>query len=280
MVRDSGVILDEFLRRLSKQKTKLPHELVVLYYGTGKETLNRIKPFASKIVKIPPEQFDMGKSRDLVCKNTSGKYIVTVSVDALAVNSNWLQELISPMVSGKADIVQGEIICPNNGDPYYPNFFYWENNYGFYYSGEGKRFFKKYGPWGLSCVNMAFKKTVWKEAKFEGVSYCEDRIFQKRAFEKGYISTFSKNAAVLHAHSYKTIRKLFERIVNEGLGWKQLGENYSVIMLFKDLLRFDMHWLAIKSIFKNKLKYPSEVIFFIIRPFALYWGNHFAKSVY
>ncbi len=280
MVRDSGPILDEFLRRVSKQKTKLPHELVVLYYGEGGDTLERLKPFTSKIIKISPNKFDLGKCRDLVCKNASGKYVVTVSIDALPINNSWLQELVEPMMLNKADIVQGEQKCPKRGDPNYPNFFYWEKNYNFFYSSEGNKFVKKYGNIGLSCVNMAFKKEVWKKGGFSGVQYCEDKIFQKRAYCIGYISLFNKKAVTLHAHSYTTIKSLFNRISNEGLGWKQVGERYGISLLMKDTFRIDLHIVALKATFKNKLKYKSEILFFFIRPIALFWGNNFAKKVY
>jgi len=280
MVRDSGPILDEFLKRLSEQKTKLLRELIVLYYGEGKDTLKRLKPFSSKIIMISPDKFDLGVSRDFVCKNTSGKYVVTVSVDALPTNNFWLQELVEPMMHNKADIVQGEQKCPKQGDPNYPNFFYWERNYLFFYTSEEKRFLKQYGNMGLSCVNMAFRKKVWENGGFNGVSYCEDKIFQKRAYNSGYVNIFNKKATTLHAHSYTTISSLFNRVSNEGLGWKQVGENYNILLILKDLCRFDLHALALEALIKNKLKYPSEILFFLIRPVALYWGNHFAKSVY
>lgn len=280
MVRDSGPILDEFLKRLSKQKVKLPHELIVLYYGRGIDTLKRLQSFSSKIIQIPPKKFDFGISRDLVCKNALGKYIVTVSVDALPTNSLWLQELITPMVSGKADIVQGKQKCPKHGDPNYPNFFYWERDYKFFYTSEEKRFIKRYGNVGLSCVNLAFRKKVWKNGGFKGVSYCEDKIFQKRAYNAGYTSVFNKKAVMLHAHSYPTIRALFQRVSNEGLGWKQVGEQYGIGLFLKDIFRIDLHLLALKAVLKNKLKYKSEILFFFIRPIALYWGNHFANSIY
>lgn len=280
MVRDSGPILDEFLRRLSKQKTKIPHELVVLYYGERGDTLERLKPFASKIIRISPNKFDLGKCRDLVCKNASGKYVVTVSIDALPINNSWLQELIEPMILNKADIVQGEQKCPRHGDSNYPNFFYWERNYYFFYSSEGNKFIKKYGDIGLSCVNMAFRKKVWEKGGFSGVLYCEDKIFQKRAYDAGYKSLFNKKAAIFHAHSYITIKSLFSRVSNEGLGWKQIGEKYGIDLLIKDMLRIDLHMLALKAILKNKLRYKSEILFFFIRPISLFWGNNFAKKVY
>lgn len=282
MVRDSGPILDELLLRLAAQEINLPYELVFLYFGQGTETLKKLKNYKSKskIVQIRPEEFSFDGSRDLVCSHASGEYVVTISVDALPLNSYWLQELILPMISGKADVVQGEIKCPEDNDPNYPNFFYWENNYWQYYTSEGKQFIKKYGNLGFSCVNLAFRQKVWEKTGFKGVSYCEDKIFQKRVFELGYKSVYNEKAIMLHAHSYPTIKKLFQRIANEGLGWKEVGDNYGIVLLLKDIFRIDMHWLAIKALLRKKLKYNSEIWFFFIRPIALYWGNKYLKTAY
>ncbi len=280
MIRDSGPILEEFLKRLKKQKVELPYELVALYYGQETGTLERLKKFSAKIIQIPPRKFNLGVSRDFVCKNTSGKYIVTVSLDALPTNNYWLHELISPLIQGKADIVQGGQKCPKQSDINYPNFFYWEKDYTFFYTSEGNNFIKKYGNIGLSCVNMAFRKTAWKKGGFNGVDYCEDKIFQKRAYMAGYISVFNNKAMTLHAHSYLTVKNLFQRVSNEGLGWRQVGENYGPSLLLKDIFRIDLHLLALKALLKNKLRYNSEIFFFFIRPIAIYWGNNFAKKVY
>lgn len=85
---------------------------------------------------------------------------------------------------------------------------------------------------------------------------------------------------MLHAHSYPTVKKLFERCANEGLGWKDIGEHYGIALFLKDILRFDMHFLAVSKFMQNKLKYNSEIFFFIIRPIALYWGNNHLKKIY
>lgn len=280
MVKDSGKILDEFAKRLKIQKINLPYELVLLYYGHGEETLKRLKSYTSKIIRIQPNKFKFGKCRDLICSHASGKYIVTASLDALPTNSYWLQELINPIKSGRADVIQGEIRCPNKNDSNYLNFFYWENNYMFYYSSEGNKFIKRYGGLGLSCINLAFHKNVWEKCKFTGVSFCEDKIFQKRLFRSGFTTNYNKKASVFHAHTYTTIKPLFKRVSNEGLGWKQVGEKYNIYLFLKDIFRIDLHFLAIKSLINKKLKYRSEIFFFLIRPLALYWGNHFAKRVY
>lgn len=280
MVRDSGSILDEFLRRLKAQETPIPYELVALYYGVGDETYKKLQAFTKNIKRIHPDEFDIGKCRDLVCSLAHGNYIIAPSIDALPASKHWLKELVEPLRSGVADVVQGDIACPKKGDTNYPDFFYWERNFMFYFTSEGNNFIKKYGNIGFSCINLAFRKNVWKNGGFGGVSYCEDKIFQKRAIMANFTCTYSKKALVIHAHSYKTVNALVKRISNEGVGWKQVGENYGVGLLVKDLLRIDLHMHATRAFFRGDLKYNSEFFFITLRPVALFWGNHFAKRIY
>jgi len=286
LVRDTGAILDEFLLRLKSQVTNYSYELVVIYFGDGKKTYNKVKLCASKIKKIKKEDFNYGETRDLACRLASGKYIVSVSVDALPINKFWLQNLIEPLVLKKADVVQGVLQCPNSDDLNYLNFFYWERNYWFYFTSEGGSFlkrnsnFKSNNIFGLSCVNLAFTKEVWKETGFSGARYCEDKVFQKKAFEKGYKFIYQKNSIVLHAHSYKTIYSLFKRCSNEGLGWRDIGSNYGIYLLLKDIFRLDIQFLTLRALLKKDLKFLSEALFVLIRPIGLFWGNKFAKSVY
>lgn len=280
MVRDSGHILDEFLKKLNAQKVNVPYELVVLYYGIDEKTYKKLLAFTSNIIRIPPNKFSFGKSRDLVCSRALGKYIVTASIDGLPTNDHWLQKLIDPIKSGKVDVVQGHIQCPQKGDPNYPDFFYWEKKFMFYFSSEGADFIKKNGNMGFSCINLAFRSDVWKKIKFSGVTYCEDKIFQKRLFGSKFTCMYNKSAPLLHAHAYKTIKSVFKRCANEGHGWKEVGENYGVNLFLKDICRIDLHIQAIQALVQNKLKYNSEIFFFFLRPIALYWGNHFTKKVY
>lgn len=280
MVRDAGPILDEFLARVLKQEIDLHIDFVALYFGHRSESLNKLREADIRVFQINPSEFDYGISRDLVCAQALGEYVVTASVDALPNSNQWLKELIAPLRSDKADVVQGDIDCPEAENSNYLDFFYWENRGIFTYTKEGKHFFEKYGGQWLSCINLAFKKDVWRQTGFSGVAFCEDKIFQKRIYEAGFKIVFAKKAVVIHAHAYTTIESLFRRVANEGLGWRQVGEHYTFRAMLEDLLRFDLHWLAMNALINGKLKYASEILFFILRPIALFWGNNCRKVVY
>lgn len=286
MLRYWGPTLDEFFKRIRSQKIQYPYEIVAAYYGDDEVLCKKIKSLSTQVVRIKPGDYNCGSTRDLACKKALGKYIVTVSVDSIPLNNEWLNNMVKPLIQKDADVVQGMVQCPEKGDPSYPNYFYWEKDFGFYFTSEGKDFFKKYGnisdygTYGLAAPNLAFTKKVWEATGFSGVRYNGDNIFQKRISEHHFRAIFREDAVVLHAHSYKTIRSLFNRCSNEGLAWADIGEKYGVQYLMKDIFRFDLHLQAIKAIIKGNMKYWSEVFFIFVRPLGLFWGSNFAKKLY
>lgn len=286
MLKYWGPTLDEFFKRIKSQKLKYPYEIVAVYYGKDNTLYNKLKSLVSKVKRIKPEDYNCGCTRDLACSISSGKYIVTLSADSIPLNNTWLKNMVEPLIKNEADVVQGKIECPQKGDPSYRDFFYWERDFGFYFTREGNDFYKKYGgidkygSFGLAAPNLSFKKEVWKKTGFSGVRYNGDNIFQRRVSENKFRAIYNENAIVLHAHSYKTITSLFNRCSNEGLGWRDVGEKYSLLMMLKDIFRFDLQTKALKAYFNGDLKFMSELFFIFIRPIGLYWGNQHAKSLY
>jgi len=286
MLKYWGPTLDYFFKGIRSQKLKYPYEIVAIYYGNDDELYKKIKSLTTKVKRIDPKDYNCGSTRDLACSNSSGKYIVTVSVDSIPLNNKWLENMVEPLIKGKADVVQGGVQCPEKGNPNYPDFFYWERDFGFYFTSEGKAFFKKYGDisdygsYGLAAPNLAFTKKVWTKTGFSGVRYNGDNIFQKRISENHFKAVFKDNAVVLHAHSYKTIRSLFNRCSNEGLAWADLKYKYKLITMLKDILRIDLHLKVLMAFLNGELKYNAEIFFIFIRPIGLFWGSNFAKSLY
>jgi len=295
-----GSIVDEYFKRIKQQKTSFPIEIVAIYHGNDEESFKKLKKHADKVLRVSKNDYDFSilndlgsnitssnyiSTRDMACDLASGKYIVTMSIDALPANDQWLENIARPLIDGKADIVQGEVKCPEDGDLNYPDFFYWEKDYKFYFTSEAKEFYKKYGQfeggnWGFSGLNIAFTKELWSKTGFIGSRYNDDNVFQKKVWEYKPKIVYQESAIVLHAHSYKTVKSVFNRCSNEGLGWKDLDVKYSFTDMVRDIARLDLHIETFKALFTSRLKYASEILFPFIRPIGLYWGNHFAKRLY
>lgn len=278
--------MDEFYRMIKNQNIDCLYEIVTVYSGEDDKIYKKIRSLSTVIKRISSKDYKCGDTRELTCSLSAGQYIVMVSVDAVPTSEFWLRNIVKPLIDNEADVVQGKLECPSRANLNYPNYFFWEKNYGFYFTSEGSEFYKKYGNFGehgcfgLAAPNLAFKRDVWMNTGFGGVSYNEDNIFQKRVALKGYRVVYKNDASVFHAHTYKTIGSLFSRCSNEGYGWFEIGEEYNMLSMIGDIFNIDMYRKTAKGVLAGKIKYLSELLFVLIRPLGLFWGNHFAKSLY
>ena len=71
-------------------------ELIIIDYGSTDNTLNTAKSYPVKIIKIQPEEFGHGKTRNLGANLANGTHIVYLTQDAIPYSINWLKELTEP----------------------------------------------------------------------------------------------------------------------------------------------------------------------------------------
>ena len=158
--------IDELFRRIKSQKFKHPYEIVAVYHGKDEHTYKKLTSLVSKVVRIKPEEYNGGVTRDLACSLASGKYIVNVSVDSLPFNNSWLQNMVEPLMNNEADVVQGMQQCPENGDFDYHDCFYWERDYSFCFTSEGLAFYKKYGFLSKRVIGVCLPPTYLLKKRF------------------------------------------------------------------------------------------------------------------
>jgi len=131
---------------------------------------------------------------------------------------------------------------------------------------------------GFSTVNAALRTEVWRQLPFGYAEIMEDKKWQRRASEAGLRIDSAHQAAVLHTHDY-ALRTLWRRCHSEGFGWRQLGECYGTKDMGHDLL-IGRVWLElVKGLLRGRAWRPAAMFFPVLRPVALWWGNHFGQRV-
>ena len=85
-------------------------------------------------------------------------------------------------------------------------------------------------------------------------------------------------ALVHHTHNY-TNRELLRRCSSEGTGWRALGEAYTIGDLTRDMFNRATWRELARGIRDRRIRTAGELFFPMLRPMALYWGNHFARDV-
>ena len=262
--KNGGKLFRKSLDAIFRQKTLFDYELIVVDSGSTDATLD----FVKQLYLIKPESFLFGPTRDFGFSLSQGKYIVTISQDVIPAVSSWLSNLVAPLIEDRADLVQGKDILPKTGD-----IFFWEKQGLFYRSKIGQDFIRQYGGVGVSCTNMAIKRSVWEKIRFGDAPMNEDKEIQKRLVCKGYRIFFQPDALAFHGHQY-SLGSLIKRCENEGMGWRMVGVKYSWKDMLEDIIRnrwfYAVLWSGIK---RGDVTNAAEFLFPLIRPLYLYKGN-------
>lgn len=95
--RNGGPFLAELLDALDAQQGAPPHELVAVDSGSTDGTLELLERRADRLLRVAPEDFDHGATRNLAIEASQGEFIVLLVQDALPASEDWLAELIRPL---------------------------------------------------------------------------------------------------------------------------------------------------------------------------------------
>ena len=269
---NGGTRLRECLTQIFSQEIDADVEVVLVDSGSTDGTERLDQDYPLRVVSIPADDFRYGYARNVGFKEARGAHIATVSQDFVPADKHWLEHLTRPLRAGAgADAVQGHAQAPPEVRP-----FYWETR-RFWFTRESRDFKRRYG-FCCSCVNLATRREVWEQTGFgDRTPMSEDLYFQKQAFKMGYRRFVqAPKAAGFHGHQY-SVRSLFRRCENEGLGWRWVGEGYSVWAMLVDLVQPSSYAKWFLGVLTGRIRTPAELLFIWIRPLAVFKGNRFTR---
>jgi rhamnosyltransferase len=260
------------LESLFKQEPGFTFEVIVIDSGSTDGTIETLSRYPVNLRRIPPEDFNFGATKNLGFSISQGQIVVFLSQDAIPLGNDWLRKMTAPFEDPGVMVVQGAEVSGEDG-------FYWWRKGFFWYTAEIRRWMGRYNEIGLSCVTIAIRKKAWENLKFETVPFGEDKLFQKKAVEAGLGIVLAKNALVEHTHRF-TLRSLFRRVKNEGLGARISGEEYSLRDLARDVVNLQALGLLDQGLRDGEIRTLGELLYPIIRPIGIYVGWKSAKQVH
>lgn len=183
-------------------------EIIAVDSGSRDRTLTILESHAVRVLRIPPQEFGHGKTRNLAAAQARGDYLVFLTQDATPANAGWLAALLAPLradpsVAGAYSrhlprphchpmewrrIVEDELSgraesCLNSRDtPGYadnPAFFCFFSN-----------------------VSSILRRSIWQQHPFPEVEFAEDQLWAGRVLEAGYQTAYRADSLVYHSHGY------------------------------------------------------------------------------
>lgn len=265
---NGGELLYRTLRSIYSQKTEKTFEVIAIDSGSDSSTLDILHQYPIKLIQIPQGSFNHGLSRDRAAEDTVGEFLIFINQDAEPKNRAWLDLMVAPF-SWNADIVavQGKIQERTGG----PKFFWGSSGNSFYYTFESREWLKKHHNLSFSTVNCAMRRSIWEQYRFGKMAILEDKGFQKRIHITGREIAFSEGT-VWHTHDYN-YWQLRKRCLDEGYGWRLVGEKYRVGHCLQDLFLWQKYRVLFQGIVEGEVNKPSEVLFPLLRPLWIFLGN-------
>ncbi len=282
--RRGGELLRRLIETVRAQRTDRAFEILLIDSGSDPSELEALRRAGARVESIAPEQFDHGATRDLAARLARGSIVVFLNQDCLPVGEVWLEGLVAPLLADDPPAaVQGAIrefpVTELERDG--RRRFFWDSGGArFNYTRESRDWISHHGGLGFSTVHCAIRRAVWEEIPFGPTPILEDKKWQRAASDRGYriVDVDEHRALVWHSHEYD-LRSLLRRSLSEGLGWRLVGSKYRLRHALGDLVDRGTwrEWRA--GIRSGALRGAAELLFPIVRPLGLWWGNRWAQRV-
>jgi rhamnosyltransferase len=218
---NASEFLPDLLTRLKHQTIK-DCELIIIDSSSKDNTIKIAKSFSAKIIVIPKEKFDHGRTRNIAAAEAKGDILVYLTQDVLPVDEFYLENLLRYF--HRNDIAASYARQIPRTDAIPPERFARLFNYPDKMMIKGRDDIPHLGIKTFFFTNAcsAIKKSAFEEVnKFpEQTIMNEDTLLAAKLVLKGYKIAYVSNAVVLHSHNYSPLQQ-FKRYFDIGVAFSR-----------------------------------------------------------
>lgn len=173
-----------------------------------------LENFGVEIVDIAEGVYVPGKVLNLAVAKTNADIYVFNNLDAIPQNETWLENLISPILKGEADITYARQIPRKDAHLWVRS----DYNHAFPKDKPSSAEF-------FSMASSAVSAKVFEKIHFdESLNFSEDVMLVKTAREQNFKIVYSNKAVVEHSHNYDK-QSIIRRFTGEGVADKKIYKN-------------------------------------------------------
>ena len=225
--------IENLLESIYSQNTD--HEIEILIMDSSDDkTPQIVKKYPVKFVRVEPEDYNYGGTRNLGAEMTSGDFLVFLSTDVEIRDKKWLSKLLRHFTDPKVAGVYGRQLPKENATPM-EKFFILNTYSAESYTlslNEGQKLEKGFL---FSNTNSAIRRSVWEKIKLPEMLKSEDQEWAKRALLAGYKIVYDSEAVVYHSHNY-TLKKVFQEYFDSGATMPYVYDQRVINYSIKDFL--------------------------------------------
>lgn len=276
LIKNGGKRLELLMERLHEQNFKGTYEIIAIDSGSEDKSIQILNKYKIKVHRIKPEEFHHSRTRNLGAEKARGEILVYITQDALPIDDDFLEKLLTPLNDPKIAVSYGRQIA--NPDSKDVDIFF----YSYFYPDErkvlGKELVKNTKKFYIdhvyvSDVCSAIKRDVWKQLRFtDDIPMAEDKDFGLKVLKSGYKVVYEPKATVYHSHDY-SLCSLFKRRFQDGAAFSNIaleGESEFLGRGFKFIIQ-EIKFLIRK---KHFIGLPYALIYNFIYFLGFSLGKH------
>lgn len=201
-----------------RNQTVVPCEIIVADSESVDKTVSIAKDLGARILPIKRSEFNHGGTRDYALKQSTGKYVLFLTHDAVPANKFLIERLVDTLESSpKMAAVYGRQL-PREDATYMERLV---RDYN--YPAEGHVYEIKDIPvhgiktFFMSDVCAMYRRDVYEKiGGFEtDIKTNEDMFYAANAINNGYAVGYAANAEVVHSHNF-SLREQYQRNFIQG----------------------------------------------------------------
>jgi rhamnosyltransferase len=192
--RNEARFIGATLKRIFDQATTLNYEIIVVDSGSTDDTLAIARQYPVRLFEIAPIEFTYGYALNYGARLARSDCIVNLSAHCIPVDSCWLDQLITPLLSDHTvAATYGKQVPIRGHNPFEERATL--DAFAIQRNGRIKAIF--------SNANCAIRRKVWETHPFdEKAPFAEDFIWATQVSSDEFRIEYVEAASVFHSHAF------------------------------------------------------------------------------
>jgi rhamnosyltransferase len=210
VTRNGADTLPATLDMIQRQQTDFEFEVIAVDSGSADDTLSLIEGSAHRVLRVAPESFNHGLTRNAGVEAAQGRFVVLLVQDALPASVDWLATLVQPL---RADEAVAGAFCRQQPRPDASDLtkLYLSRWSGASAASRRVRLadpeeldradpFRRLALCTFDNVCSCIRRSVWETIPFRATPIAEDLEWARAALLAGYELAYVADTIVIHSH--------------------------------------------------------------------------------